>query len=287
MWRKRSASATYCIFEPGSVMATKLRRPASAGRPPPSRARRSTRLKMFGSSVLPDLLETMNSVRARSIAFSSARICAGSVESRTRSSGKPGDPAEGRGRAPRGRGSSRPCRAARRARSPPLATSSADCAQVVDVRAAGRRWCRASRASCASSSPVHSVASRAHSRRTLPPSRHSLSAAFDRRGRGRLGQREGLALGRPRVGVRLALRDRGEQLVEGVRRRACTPSARSWSVTCFIEMPTLGQRVHRVACASLEILLEAGAQRGRGRGTRRSVGGGIVLTVSGPISSST
>ncbi len=37
-------------------------------------------LKMLGSSVLPDLLDTMNRVRARSIRLSKWRICAGSVE---------------------------------------------------------------------------------------------------------------------------------------------------------------------------------------------------------------
>ena len=40
-------------------------------------------LKMLGSSVLPDLLETMKSVSAISILFSNAFTCAGSVESRT------------------------------------------------------------------------------------------------------------------------------------------------------------------------------------------------------------
>ncbi len=55
----------------------------------------STRAKKYcfstsGSSVLPDLLDTMNSVRAGSILLSMVRICAGSVELRTRSSGLPG-----------------------------------------------------------------------------------------------------------------------------------------------------------------------------------------------------
>ena len=44
-------------------------------------------LRMFGSSVLPDLLETMKSVLAGSILASIARICAGSVESSTSSFG--------------------------------------------------------------------------------------------------------------------------------------------------------------------------------------------------------
>ena len=45
---------------------------------------------MFGSSVLPDLLDTMNSVRGRSTESAMRRICAGSVESTIRSRGKPG-----------------------------------------------------------------------------------------------------------------------------------------------------------------------------------------------------
>ena len=52
-------------------------------------------LKMFGSSVLPDLLETMNSVRDGSMRLSTVRICAGSVESSTCSLGKPGCGAKG------------------------------------------------------------------------------------------------------------------------------------------------------------------------------------------------
>src|SRR5258707_1905108 len=47
-------------------------------------------LKMFGSSVVPDLLETMNRVLARSMLFSIDLIRAGSVESSTCSSGNPG-----------------------------------------------------------------------------------------------------------------------------------------------------------------------------------------------------
>ena len=52
-------------------------------------------LKMFGSSVLPDLLETMNSVFAMSIWCSNAFTCAGSVESSTCRVGKLRNPAEG------------------------------------------------------------------------------------------------------------------------------------------------------------------------------------------------
>src|SRR5262249_29980191 len=46
-------------------------------------------LKMLGSCVLPDLLETMNRVLARSSLASVALICAGSVESSTSISGWP------------------------------------------------------------------------------------------------------------------------------------------------------------------------------------------------------
>ena len=46
-------------------------------------------LKMLGSRVVPDLLETMNKVFARLTLFSNAFTCAGSVESSTCSSGKP------------------------------------------------------------------------------------------------------------------------------------------------------------------------------------------------------
>src|ERR1035441_1608001 len=44
---------------------------------------------MLGSSVLPDLLETIKRVVARLIFFSTSRICAGSVESRMCKRGKP------------------------------------------------------------------------------------------------------------------------------------------------------------------------------------------------------
>src|SRR5437879_1098965 len=46
-------------------------------------------LKMLGSSVEPDLLETIKKVFARSSLSSDALICTGSVESRTCSRGKP------------------------------------------------------------------------------------------------------------------------------------------------------------------------------------------------------
>ena len=50
---------------------------------------------MFGSSVEPDLLDTMNSVRFRSIFFSVSATCAGSVESSTCKFWKTRAPAKG------------------------------------------------------------------------------------------------------------------------------------------------------------------------------------------------
>ena len=45
---------------------------------------------MFGSKVPPDLLETMKRVLARFTFFSNVKTCAGTVESSTCNSGKPG-----------------------------------------------------------------------------------------------------------------------------------------------------------------------------------------------------
>ena len=86
--RKRSLSATFCMCDPGSVIAMKW---LPAFPAPTTCFTRSKKycLKMFGSSVLPDLLETMKRVLAISILFSKDLTCAGSVESRTCNSGKP------------------------------------------------------------------------------------------------------------------------------------------------------------------------------------------------------
>src|SRR5215469_5564822 len=82
-----SDSATCCIFEPGSVTAMN-RLPANSS--PTAALMRSKKycLKMFGSSVPPDLLETMHRVLLRSSLSWSPFICTGSVESRTCNSGK-------------------------------------------------------------------------------------------------------------------------------------------------------------------------------------------------------
>jgi hypothetical protein len=86
--RNRSCSATVSNFDPGSVMAMN-RDPASSL--PTARVAHSKKycFKILGSSVLPDLLETMKRVRAGSILLSIVRICAGSVESSTNTSGWP------------------------------------------------------------------------------------------------------------------------------------------------------------------------------------------------------
>src|SRR5215469_9005218 len=86
--RNPSASATCCRFDPGSVMATKCF-PASCAPIAELTCLKKYSLKILGSSVDPDLLETMNKVSFKSTAFSADRICAGSVESSTSSSGKP------------------------------------------------------------------------------------------------------------------------------------------------------------------------------------------------------
>src|SRR6516164_6521654 len=88
VFQNLSDRATCCIFEPGSVTAMN-RLPTSSS--PTACLIRSKKycLKMLGSSVLPDLLDTMQRVFLRSSLFSSSLICAGSVESRTCSSGKP------------------------------------------------------------------------------------------------------------------------------------------------------------------------------------------------------
>src|SRR5579863_7229319 len=88
IFQKWSDSATCCILEPGSVTAMN-RLPTSFS--PTAFLTRSKKycLKMLGSRVLPDLLETMQRVFLRSSFFSRVLIWTGSVESRTCSSGKP------------------------------------------------------------------------------------------------------------------------------------------------------------------------------------------------------
>ena len=65
------------------------REPLARRRPPTSTRSKKYCLRMLGSSVLPDLLDTMNKVCGEVDLVSMVRICAGSVESSTSSSGCP------------------------------------------------------------------------------------------------------------------------------------------------------------------------------------------------------
>ena len=131
---------------------------------------------MLGSSVLPDLLETINRVFGISILFSKAFTCAGSVESRTCKSGWPAIlPNVLR-------------RTSGQRLEPPMPSKSASLKPALVIS-----WLRflssAECASCsstissqpshsASSLPVHSVASRDQRRCILPPDCHSPMAVF-------------------------------------------------------------------------------------------------------------
>ena len=81
-----SVPASVSRLVPGSVMA--IKRPAAFSVPSTSARRcKKKAMRILGSSELPDLLATMNTVCAGSIAESTALIWAGSVESSTISSG--------------------------------------------------------------------------------------------------------------------------------------------------------------------------------------------------------
>ena len=88
MRRNPSRRAAASSFEPGSVIATKWR----AARSPSAAVMRSKKyaLKMFGSSVEPDLLATTTSVVASDTRRSRVATWVGSVESSTCSLGDPG-----------------------------------------------------------------------------------------------------------------------------------------------------------------------------------------------------
>ncbi len=88
MARKRCSFATCSIFEPGSVMATKWLPAFSCPTASTVFAQKNWK-KMLGSSVLPLLLETMNSVCAGSTRLLKDETWTGSVESSTSSSGFP------------------------------------------------------------------------------------------------------------------------------------------------------------------------------------------------------
>jgi len=73
MCRNPSRSATCCNFDPGSVMA--MKRSPTFSAPMTSLARwKKYCVKMLDSKVVPDLLDTMNTVRARSTFLSTALI---------------------------------------------------------------------------------------------------------------------------------------------------------------------------------------------------------------------
>ena len=88
MYRNLSVSASFSSFDPGSVTAIKRLPAFSAPMVCFTRSKKYC-LKIFGSRVVPDLLETINRLFARSSFFSNDLTWAGSVESSTCISGKP------------------------------------------------------------------------------------------------------------------------------------------------------------------------------------------------------
>ena len=171
--RRHARSARASIR--GSVMATNWRPAPTRPREWATRSKKYCR-KTFGSSVLPDLLATITSVRSRSTRLSTARTCAGSVESstwRSRPSGwRPNVRASTSGHK----------------LEPPMPSSSACVkpsarASPAIVASSGSRRRPAGTASSqpshvASSAPVQSEASRAHRRRVPSAASQAASAAF-------------------------------------------------------------------------------------------------------------
>src|SRR5712692_4474369 len=168
---------------------------------------------MLGSSVLPDLLETMKSVFARSTFFSTLLICAGSVESSMCRRGKPGVCPKVSANTS-GQRLDPPMPSSKMSENAPLLTSSANFFSLAALAS-----CSSAMPShpnqLASSSPVQREASRCQSRLTFPDARQSLRFFFYRRIEfGRKGCALGIDLGRTRpFGILL---DRGQQCVEGV-----------------------------------------------------------------------
>src|SRR5205814_3088917 len=128
-------------------------------------------LKIFGSSVLPDLLDTTNNVFARSTFCSNALTWGGSVESRTYDLGKPEI-------GPKVNAST----SGHKLDPPMPSTSTSRNPSFLISSATPRSFCSCPISSSvmlsqpnqlASSVPVHSDASRCHKRRTLPPARQS------------------------------------------------------------------------------------------------------------------
>ena len=133
-------------------------------------------LKMLGSRVLPDLLETMKSALAISILFSNVFTCAGSVESSTCRSGYPAILPNVMRRTS-GHKLDPPMPSRRMSLNPALHTSLARfrnstgwaiCSSVMSNQPS----------QLASSSPVHSAASRCQRRCILLPDCQSPMAAF-------------------------------------------------------------------------------------------------------------
>src|SRR5271155_4357901 len=131
---------------------------------------------MLGSSVLPDLLDTRNNVFLRSTLFSNVLICDGSVESSTCSLGKPGfEPnVSAKTSGPR---LDPPMPSNRTSVKPAFLTSVAKfCSAATPFNCSLTTPSQPTH--FASSVSVHSEASAAHSRRTLPSLRQSSSAAL-------------------------------------------------------------------------------------------------------------
>ena len=240
-------------------------------------------LQDLGSSVLPDLLDTMKSVRAGSILLSMVRICAGSVESSTRSSGYRRLSPEGLGKHlwPEARSAHAEQQDMREA-------LPAGCPRPSFRAGPMRLRCSSTMPSqpshLASSVPVQRRASPAQSRRTLP-----VAPPRFERGRDRL-----LELGRElgRLAVELVAEESRRACghrpssLSKASAKSCTPSSTSFAVTSSIEMPDRSKRRHRLL-GLVDILLKArphlpmiaeGIHRRRRHGVDR-VGGDQLLDI--------
>ena len=186
--------------------------------------------RMLGSSVVPDLLETMNSVRAGSISASTRAICSGSVELSTSSFGMPGLPAERLGQhfGPEARAAhaeqDRVGEAVASATSPRNASRAATSTR-------SPRAMSSQPSQLASSAPVHSAASR-----RPEPARPCLRARHASRGRDSALRRSRRArcllrvLRRSPSSVDALAGDRAESL-SAASANSWTPSSTSRSVT--------------------------------------------------------
>ncbi len=238
-------------------------------------------LKMLGSSVPPDLLLTMQSVFERSTRACSAAICAGSVLSSTSSSGKP---------------ACRPNVSASTSgpRLEPPMPSSSTCwkpsALISSWNAcsAGRSAERSSitrsqPSHFASSAPLHRLASCAQRSRTLPCLRQSSITAFTSpaSGSGRLACMV-LSLS-PSMAARFAATDPSS--LSAAAANSSTPSTTSALVTSSSPSPCSSAAAMTARAPSRSsVRLARGCPWSR---NASMVAGGMVSTVSGPISSST